>query len=164
VLVFVHLAMAWYCQRKLEEISAKTHDSLSELKVYCEHKHIIDRDYFDCLESNTETTNVPEQMEILENTANTVAEMKALTALEEKQCTTQCQLTQREKGMSSKKGGIEKRKKTAQHGLYPYEKHRLPSIHDLSLGNTGNEPGQPSVPDQLVHILRKETEQPISGT
>ena len=89
MLVFVHLAMAWYYQRKLEEISAKTHDSLSELKVYCEHKHIIDCDYFDFLESNTETTNVPEQMEILENTANTVAEMKALMALEEKQCTTQ---------------------------------------------------------------------------
>ena len=115
VLVFVHLAMAWYYQRKLEEISAKTHDSLSELKVYCEHKHIIDCDYFDFLESNTETTNVPEQMEILENTANTVAEMKALMALEEKQCTTQCQLTQREKGMSSKRGESKNGKK--QHNM-----------------------------------------------
>ena len=96
--------MAWYCQRKLQEISTKIGDSLSQLKAYCEQKHVVDRGYFDFLESNIEKVIVPEQMEILENTANIVAEMKALVALEEKRRTTHSQLTQREKKVSSRKG------------------------------------------------------------
>jgi len=148
--------MAWYCQRKLQEISTKIGDSLSQLKAYCEQKHVVDRGYFDFLGSNIETVIVPEQMEILENTANIVAEMKALVALEEKRRTTHSQLTQREKKGVVKKGRIEKRKNTAQRGLNPYEKHRIPPIS----GSTSNE----SVADQPTDTLREETEQPIPGT
>ena len=103
--------MAWYKRTQLSKISDEITDSFEQLNVYLDQPRVTNvNEHAASLERDIESVDIPQQLAMLQNTANMIEEVKSLLKLEQKRRVIAAQLNKEEekRGCKENETGDEK--------------------------------------------------------
>ena len=126
--------MAWYKRTQLSKISDEITDSFEQLNVYLDQPRVTNvNEHAASLERDIESVDIPQQLAMLQNTANMIEEVKSLLKLEQKRRVIAAQLIKEEEKGAVKKMRREMRKKQVRDNSHPYPYYAIRGKQHVSV-------------------------------